>query len=147
MRMSIEVEPAVAHLFGEDGPGRRRPGRLAQLLERYAYILERAAPPGFSQAEWELLLEAYAGTVAEPASVIDEFVLTIEEAAELWDLGRVHGVDADALVARLRRLDVARTVALVERLERERDERRAARDEAEAKVVAFPRRRSATTGS
>ena len=90
------------------------------------------------------MLEAYAGTVAEPACVIDEFVLIIEEPAKVWDLGRAHGVDVCALVARLRRLDTVQTVALVERLERERDERRAARDEAEAKVVAFPRRQSTT---
>ncbi len=140
MRMLIEVEPAVARLFPEDGPGRLRARRLAQCLERYELILERAGAPAFAAAEWELLLEAYAGTVAEPASVIDEFALIIEEPAEAWELGRAHGVDACALVARLRGLDVTQTVALVERLERERDRRRAARDEAEGKVVAFPRR-------
>ena len=129
MRISIEVEPAVAQLFGEDGPGRARARRLTQLLERFAYVLERAAAPAFTAAEWELMLEAYAGTVAEPACVIDEFVLIIEEPAKVWDLGRTHGVDVCALVARLRRLDTVQTVALVERLERERDERWAARDD------------------
>ena len=139
MRMLIEVEPAVARLFGEDGPGRLRARRLARCLERYELILERAGAPAFAAAEWELLLEAHAGTVAEPASAVDEFALIIEEAAEAWELGRAHGIDACALGARLRGLDVSQSVALVERLERERDRRRAARDEAERKVVAFPR--------
>ena len=57
-----------------------------------------------------------------------------------WDLGRAHGIDAPALVARLRRLGLAQTVAVVERLEAEGAARRAERDRAEAKVVAFPRR-------
>ena len=137
MRMLIEVEPAVARLFPEDGPGRLRARRLAQCLERYELILERAGAPAFAAAEWELLLEAHAGTVAEPASAVDEFALIIEEAAEAWELGRAHGIDACALGARLHGLDVSQSVALVE--QRERDRRRAARDEAEREVVAFPR--------
>ena len=139
MHISIDMDPVAALLFGEDGPGRERERRLVRCLERYKLILDRVRPD-FAPAEWALLVEAWAATVAEPASVVEELADTVEDAARGWDLGRAHGVDTPALVARLRRLGLAQTVAVVERLEAEGAARRAERDRAEAKVVAFPRR-------
>ena len=141
MQITIELEGAAARLVSEGEIAARPWQRAERCLDRYALILRRVVLPPFSEAEWALLLEAHAGTISEPAVVIDGFAAAVADAEMGWDLGRAHGVDARALIACLSGLDVAQTVALVERLETMRAAREEAQEREASKVVPFPQER------
>lgn len=121
MRITVDLGSEAARVVAGAASSPFLVRRIENALERYGLILQRTVLSPFTDAEWSLMLEAHAGTISEPAAVIEELQDNIADAITLWELDRKHGVDARGLMARLRALDVAQTVALVDRIEQMRD--------------------------
>lgn len=118
MARNISIYPGAAldAALASNGGGRGRSHRINQLADRYAEILRRNPPPELSEGEWSLIRDSLNGTLHEPAAMIRGVWQDVEDG--LFDgLAAKWGVDGPALVARLRALDYAQEVALVERIE------------------------------
>ena len=118
MRLTVDLGPEAARFINEAASSHFPSRRVAAALDRYALILQGTTLPALTDAEWGLLLEAHGGTISEPASVIEEFHYNVADAMMGWDLGTKWGVDPYDLLTRLRTLDIAQVIALIEQLER-----------------------------
>lgn len=121
MRLTVDLGPKAARVVAEAASSPFLARRIENTLDRYELILQRTVLPPFTDTEWDLLLEAHAGTISEPATVIEDLPANVADAMMGRNFRAEGGVDAAALLARLRALDTAQLVALVERLERRRE--------------------------
>lgn len=105
------------------GAGNGLRQRIAAIIDRYGHIVDQHCP-SFSRAEWMLVLDACNGW--ESWSQAGQTLMT-GIALEVYDHARINGAGekwslserqvAD-LVARLRELPAAETMAVIERIER-----------------------------
>lgn len=87
-------------------------------LERYIAIMEdERRRLDLSEAEWHLIADATNGTIWEPYS-IPLLWAEIDDAIKLDGLDKKWAVDGPALVAKLRGLDLAGKVAIIDAVER-----------------------------
>lgn len=91
-------------------------GRLSTVAERYAAILDRHRPD-LSEAEWNAVRDALNGVWLRDALSLRSIWAEIADADRLDGLGRKWGIDAQALAVRVRDMDTATLVALVEAVE------------------------------
>ena len=111
--LNDETLESINSRCGKDGS---RSETIARLIARLEDILKRHRPK-LSDAEWALLSEALGGIVFEPTSI--RYVWArVEDAISENALGDKHGVDGRALVEKLRSLDHAGLVAIVDEAER-----------------------------
>lgn len=117
--ISIYPSPALDKARALNGGGRGASHRINQIADRYTEILRRTSLPELSDAEWSLLRDACNGTLHEPAAMIrGALAQGVSDAVALDGLDGKWGVDGAALVERLRGLEFAQEVRVVEEIER-----------------------------
>lgn len=115
---NIYLTPDAAAALAARSTGDRDVSRAAcRMLERYAEVARRCRPE-LSEAEWSLLRDACNGWAVEPASAVAWLPLQVDDAIRLDELDRKWGVDGPALIERLRRLDYAGCLAVLDEIER-----------------------------
>ena len=116
---SFRPAPVVEQALAHNGGGRGLSHRLAQIADRYLEVLReaRTSLPALSEAEWSLLRDSLNGTLHEPAAMIRAMWVGVDDSIRLDGLDVKWGVDGAALVAKLRTLDYAQALAVVEAVE------------------------------
>jgi len=115
---SVRPAPVLIEATENNGGGHGFSHRLAQIADRYLQLLRRTPRADLTEAEVNAIRDALNGTILEPAEDIRGALwVDIEDAcvdglAEKWE------IDGPALVARLKALDYAQEVRLVEEVER-----------------------------
>lgn len=114
-RTSIYLNPPIdAALAGHDNTS----GRLGNICGRYLEIMRRTRiAQKFSESELNALRDCCNGTWFEPAQLIDGAVLANFEDSEPDGLYEKWGIDGKTTADKLRLLNYAEQVALVENIE------------------------------
>jgi len=124
-RTSLYIGPALRRLL-DDRPEDKglwtRSGLLNTVAARYAEVCRRHCPT-LTMAEWCACMDALNGVWMQATSAHEASRLTVVW-AEVYDADRLNGLgakwgcDAKALAERIREMDYATTVALVDAVER-----------------------------
>ena len=109
-------KPLEALIQGRDGLDESLSGRLSTVAERYALIVEKHKPD-MSEAEWNACRDALNGVWLRDALSLSAIWAEIYDADALNGLGAKWGIDAKALAHRVRDMNAAEKVALVEAVE------------------------------
>jgi len=96
-----------------------RSGYLNAVADRYRKICIRSRPT-LSVGEWCCLIDALNGTVLSDNIDYGSTILwgSIEDACKLDGLGEKWSIDGPALVAKLKQLDLAGVVSVIDAVER-----------------------------
>jgi hypothetical protein len=118
-RINISLPQHLAEAVAErDSPSwGGRSGIIARALDRYAEVCRRHIPD-LSVPEWTLIMDSLRGTIHEPAAMISVLEHGIADSLHLDKLDAKHGVNGEALLAKLRKLGYAERVAICDVAER-----------------------------
>lgn len=114
---NIYLTPAANEALATRTTGNRDVSQVAcRIIERYAEVVKRRKPE-LSEAEWNLIREACNGWVVEPAAAVGWLSMQVEDAIKINNLDRKWQVDGAALVKKVRSLDYADCLAVVDDVE------------------------------
>ena len=118
MPKRVTVYVADATLLAAE-PAGSLSGGINRAADRYREICRRSRiADQFAPGEWEAVLDALRGWLAEPAAMIAGGPAAEVEDAMADGLAEQHGIDGPALGRKLRSLSYADEVALVDAVER-----------------------------
>lgn len=112
-----EEEILAPRTVGGEGARGDRSSVLQRIIGRYAETVRRSTPT-LTVDEWKLLCDAMNGTLHESAVSIAAVWQEIEDTILLDAIDAKWGVEGPALVKKLKRLDYAGQVAVVDVVER-----------------------------
>jgi hypothetical protein len=114
---SFRPAPDVNLAVNWNGGGQSYSGRLAQISDRYIEILRHNPPPQMSEAEMNAVCDALNGTLLQPAAMI-EGAIELEISDAMPELAQKWSIDKEALLKKLRSMNFAQSVALLEAVEK-----------------------------
>jgi len=114
---SFRPAPDVDLAVSWNGGGWSYSGRLAEISDRYIEILRHNPPPQLSEAEMNAVRDVLNGTWLQPAVMI-EGAIELEVSDAMPELAEKWSIDKEALLEKLRGMNFAQSVALVEVVEK-----------------------------
>ena len=106
---------AVLRATARDGEDFSLSGRINSIVQRYGEVVARECPE-FSLGEWCAICDANNGTILDDMPSTTAFMWA--NVADSEGIGEKWGIDAEKLVAKMRKLGYAQTVAVAEVVQR-----------------------------
>lgn len=92
--------------------------RAQIVANRYAeFLKQKNITTYFNENEWDLFRDSLRGVFMQPAEMIVEVWLGIEDSIEFDDLGEKWGVKGDVLLSKMKLLSFTTALAIVEEVE------------------------------
>lgn len=116
-RQTLYYSDETVKLVRAYGEAVSRSALLARMLDRYAEVCRRAMP-SLAAPEWELVAQALKERPQESASLIAVVWASIEDTVRRQELDKKGKVDLAGLLERLKAMEYAQLLAVVDFCER-----------------------------